>query len=778
MKVSLALVASLFTAACIGQGRPDFHWIKGGHTRPVGVETSADGKLLVTGSDDGTVKVWRIDGGRLLLTIPGLGNMLTDVDISSDGTLIATTGWDNTLKIFRVHDGSLVRTINPVHVYPSSIDFSPDGQFIASCGEDSTYPSSSGSAKIWKVSDGSLVRTLPYSNIVQANNLRYSPDGQYLAVAGGHIDIGGAPLDCKVKVFRSSDGVLETTFAGHVDPVVDVRWHPNGDWIVSGGIMDDNAIRIWQRSNGAVIKTFVEQNELNDPQFTPDGQFLMNGFDWSSNKKVKVRRVSDWTTVNIFPANNMASLQASRDSQTYFVGGDNYGEPLRQFRLSDGALLQNFSAHWEAARVVRYSHDGSLIASGGAWPESRVNIWNAETGDLLRRIFHQDQGINDISFSPDDSRIVVGSGDSAVIFDVATGAPLATMQHEGVTVVTAVEYSPDGQWIATANSAGKVRIWTSSGTLVNTVSHLANDLDFSPDGSRLVSGGGTTFIVWNSPSLTQVNGQNNWPDNIYSIDWSPDGQTIVTGDSSGKVELWSASTFGLIRAFAPHAGETYVTRFSPDGSMVITGGSDGIVRLNRVSDGAVLRTWNKETVPGIMRIDFSPNGSRFAIARTDGTIGVANTFSSSADSFTLVRGRLNAGGLIDMLESDNLSAVFVPGVTFSSSQAPVEISFESRVQWPAPSQMTVTFESSGTSSNLQQTIELFDFAANAWVPMDTRQLSVNETNVTLTLNADIARFIQAGTQIVRARSLVRANGPVFAYPWQYKIDRVNWSIVR
>jgi WD40 repeat protein len=775
----ITLISSFLLAALVAsQGRPVFEWIKGGHTRPVGVVVSSDGKLLLTGSDDGTVKIWRTENGTLLLTIPGLSNQLTDADLSKDGTLVATTGWDNTIRIFRTVDGSAVRTITPVHVYPSSIDFSPDGQFIASCGEDGVYPSSAGSAKIWKVSDGTLVRTLPFSSIVQANNLKFSPDGQHLAVAGGHIDIGGAPLDCRVKVFRVSDGLLKTTFSGHIDPVIDVRWHPNGEWVVSGGVMDDNAIRVWRYDTGQPVQAFFEQNELNNPQFTPDGQFLINGFDWSSNKKVKVRRVSDWSVVDVFPADNMASLAVSVNSQTYFVGGDNYGRPLRQFDLATGAELQDFSGHWEPARVVRVSHNGQLVASGGEWPESRINIWDAETGNLLRSIFHQDQGIRDIAFSPDDLRIVVGSGDSAVIYNVDTGAVITEMQHEGVTVVTAVEYSPDGQWIATANTAGRVRIWTASGSLVATAMHNAQDIDFSPDGTKLAAGGGTAFVIWTVPDLGLVGGQNNWPDNIYSLDWAPDGSKIITGDSSGAVEIWSTTTLAQLATLPAHPGGAYVTRFSPDGSTILTAGADARIRLIKTADNSTLRVWDRELADTVFRIDYAPNGNSFAIARADGTVALARLWDSGVDNLERIRGVLAKGGYLDMLESDNLSASFTPGAVFSTTQAPIELILSSRVQWHSPATITFQLESFSSTSNIQQSVELYNLETAGWTLVDTRSLSPTESQVSVSIGSLPDQYIQNGTGLVRARLMVRQSGPIFAYPWQYRIDTAKWTVGR
>lgn len=776
---TITLAVSILVAAlAASQGRPVFDWIKGGHTRLAGVVVSSDGKLLLTGSDDGTVKIWRIENGRLLLTIPGLGNQLTDADLSKDGTLIATTGWDNMIRIFRTADGSQVRIISQPHVYPSAVDFSPDGQFLASCGEDGNYPASSGSAKIWKVSDGTLVHTLPFSNIVQANNLKFSPNGQHLAVAGGHIDIGGAPLDCRVKVFRVSDGQLQTTFNGHVDPVIDVRWHPNGEWIVSAGVMDDNAIRIWRYDTGQLVQTFVEQNQLNNPQFTPDGQFLINGYDWSSNKKVKVRRTSDWAVVGTFPANDMSTLGASMNSQSYFVAGGGYGPVLRQFELATGTLQQDLSGHPESVRVVRYSHDGTLVASGGAWPESRIKIWNAQTGALLRTIFYQDQGINDIAFSPDNSRIVVGSGDSAVIYDVQSGAVITEMQHEGITTVTSVEYSPGGQWIATANTAGRVRIWTEFGGLVATAMHNANDLDFSPDSTRLAAGGGTAFVVWTVPDLGLVNGQNNWPDNIYSLDWSPDGSKFITGDSSGAVEIWNAVTLAQMATLPQHPGGTYVSRFSPDGSTILSAGADARVRLVRTSDYSTLRLWDKEFAETVFRVDYAPDGNSFAIARDDGTVAVAYLWESGIDSFDRIRGTQRTGGYLDMLESDNLSASFTPGAVFSTAQAPIEIVLNSRVQWHTPGTLTFELESLSSAANIQQTVELYNYETATWTLVDTRGLSPTEAQVSVTIGSLPDQYIQDGTSIVRARLMARQSGPIFAYPWQYRIDTAKWTVER
>jgi len=104
--------------------------------------------------------------------------------------------------------------------------------------------------------------------------------------------------------------------------------------------------------------------------------------------------------------------------------------------------------------------------------------------------------------------------------------------------------------------------------------------------------------------------------------WSPDGTRIVTGGSMGAF-LWDAATSRVIRMFVGHSAEVVALAISPNGSLVLTGSADGTARLWSVNDGATLRVFSDYNgQPN--SVAFSPDGTRVLIALNDHTARLYN----------------------------------------------------------------------------------------------------------------------------------------------------------
>src|SRR5689334_21160005 len=114
---------------------------------------SSDGAYVLTGSDDGTLKLWDVATTRLVRTFAGHKGKVSAVALSRDGAYAMSGSADKTIRLWEVATGRLIRTIY-AHLDSrsevSSVVFSPDGKRLLSSGRDES------AAKLWDAETGRL----------------------------------------------------------------------------------------------------------------------------------------------------------------------------------------------------------------------------------------------------------------------------------------------------------------------------------------------------------------------------------------------------------------------------------------------------------------------------------------------------------------------------------------------------------------------------------------------------------------------------------------------
>lgn len=551
---------------------------------------SRDGQLIVSASQDYTVKFWNRDGS-LIRTLKGHDGEIWGIAISPDSQLVASASNDHTVKLWN-RDGSLRTTLKGHNDEVNAVAFSPDGQLIASASSDQTIT-------LWN-RDGSLRTTLK-GHEGRINAVAFSPDGQTIA---------SASEDKTIKLWNR-DGSLRTTLKGHTADVRGVTFSPDGQLIASAS--SDETIKLWQ-SNGTLVTTlFGHGNRVHQVAFSSDSQLFASA---SADKTVILwNRSGDLLKTFKGHSDSVMGVAFSPDNQT--IASASLDSTIKIWKLKN-PLLSTLKGHNGTVWDLAFSPDGQLIASASA--DKTLKLWQTN-GALLSTLKGHKDIVYGVAFSPDSQIIASVSRDTTIKLWQRNGSLLMTLEgHKGW--VNRIAFSPDGQLIASASSDKTVKLWQSSGALQSTLTGHKDrvwGVAFSPDGKLIASASNDkTVKLWKRDG-TYIKTLTGHSRGVNAVVFSPDGQLIASASDDKTVKIWKQDGT-LLFTLKGHRDGVLAVAFSPDSQRLASTSIDKTVKLWK-RDGSLLSTLNgySENVTGVA---FSVDGQQLASTSVDKSVAL------------------------------------------------------------------------------------------------------------------------------------------------------------
>ncbi len=511
------------------------------------VEFSADGRYLaatmrpVDPTEDptkvpGFAVVWDLRSpSRPPLRVPtGRGTAPQGVALSPDGRTLYT-GWP--LTAYRVATGERIWDRNDLTVPYTALDLNAQGTLLA--------VASTRSVLLVDAATRETVRTLRGLRPGLAD-VRFSPDGSLVgAVVGGELMVWEVATGLPVERLQTDDPW-------------GIGFSPDGDLIYGGG--EKSMLRTWDRS---MEDTYLQQTtQIDDVEvfahadLSPDGQRV--AYSWVDGDTGWVRFV-DTASGDATPPARVPMSEATWASGVWHPQGRAYVAFCSANDCADvavvdpttGAVVEERKLFDSATWSIGYVDGGrSLLVGGTDIPGqfTRGNRTVAVDAETLRA-----QGA---SFDIAGHNVIpIGDRSTAMLQEVSGDQ-------------TAVH------WRVIDVSTGAVR---SEGD----VSLFVNAATSSPDGSTVAMAGNTGEIV----TVDVATGQERRSTPIapvYWLNYSDDGELLVSGDEDGGVSLWDAATLDLLGTVSPpHQGHSV-----PAGAQFIGDTHDVVIASH---DGRVFR---------------------------------------------------------------------------------------------------------------------------------------------------------------------------------------------
>ena len=299
------------TTAPLPQPAPQPTQADGHHDAVVWLAVAPDGRSILSASTDHTIKLWDIDGKRLIRNVGQHKDMARSALFLPDGERALTAGDDGEIVLRSLADGAVLHVFSAVqHGGANKLALAQDGRRAVSVHE-------AGTAIVWDIENRSVLHILP----------------------------------------------------GHDWPVVSVAMSPDGSRAISGSI--DGTLKLWDTNAGRLIRSWRgHERGTYGAAFTSDGRQVLTG---SGDYTIKLWDVETGREVRRFDGHSgtVYAVVISDDGERVLSGS--LDGTARLWDMATGHEIAQFSGHAGPVYAVAFAADGAILTGGNdrtirIWP--------------------------------------------------------------------------------------------------------------------------------------------------------------------------------------------------------------------------------------------------------------------------------------------------------------------------------------------------------------------------------------------------------------------------
>jgi WD40 repeat protein len=254
-------------------------------------EYNPDGRKALSGSLDGTLRLWDLNTAECIRIFESHFRQVTDVSMTPDGRLaVSCAGLNAPLLVWDLKTGGCIpvfwnsqtrlqakeatatemvyslETSEAVHVAgaeahgPMRVSITPDGRRVVSGSFDH-------SLRIWDLEKG-LTFAIDSAHDGPVRSVSIAPDGRWAMTAG----------DKTVRLWDLDSRTCLRVLEGHTFAVEAVAFTPDGSWAISGSL--DKTLKVWDLGKSVCLRTILGHSHgVASLSIMPDGRRAVSGGD-------------------------------------------------------------------------------------------------------------------------------------------------------------------------------------------------------------------------------------------------------------------------------------------------------------------------------------------------------------------------------------------------------------------------------------------------------------------------------------------------------------------
>ncbi len=581
------------------------------------LEYSPNGNLLASISASHDISIWESGSGKKLQTLAAQSGILTCLAFSTDGQLLVAGGTDNLVHVWDVNTGEELQTLAHDALI-MDVAFSPGGKYLA------TIENQNPDILIWEKT-GLVQSVFSFSfrfnsKLDSPHRVIFSPDGKQVS--------SGMFSDTVFDFSAASPGadpVLLFHLNGHTNGTMGFEYSSDGANIVTASA--DGTIKIWDATTGQ--ERFTLLANAGSPMsidLAPNGKDLLSTYADGTIKlwDLSPSGTQEWLTIVPPDPGIINNLQFVRDRTImrmtspdgkYFAVTSGKDDPVHIYELSPSPGTEVRSIQTDPGRFAA-STDQNFNRLVIYYVETNtIKVTDLASGDLIKTIQLDSIPVDFLAraLSPDGSLLAIGCKGGTMVWDLASGIKLYTLEGTKQDMCV-IEFSPDGTQVARTSQDGVIQIWDA--LQGNPLQQLAGSMDlpgfaFSPDGKQLLATRGKEAILYDLQTglpiltLTGHTAPAAWPA------FSSDGQIIGVGGSDGAIIYDAANGQELLRL------PGYSVKFLPGNKHLLAGITDGntiviygfyldIDNLMLLAQTRLMRSWTTDECQNFLHMETCP----------------------------------------------------------------------------------------------------------------------------------------------------------------------------